>query len=437
MAGVEIAALAVAALLALLALGVPIGFAMSAVAAAGMYLVTGPTFLLSTFQTLPYNIASQYTFVVIPMFVLMGGISSRAGIISDLYTAAHRVTSGFKGGLFLATLFASAGFAAVSGSTLVSASVFSRMVLPEMKRYGYNIGVSAGCIAAAGTLAAMIPPSISMVLYAILTDQSIGALLIAGVLPGLVTVAAFAIGIRVLLIFRPEWAPDSPVSFTLKEKVKSLGLIWSSALLAFLIIGGIYSGVFPPSAAGAVGAAGAVLIAMMRRRFTMRDFGQSLTEAARISAVIFIIIIAGLLLSRFLLVSGAISEINNFVIAHSIGKYEFLTVFILICFILGMFVDGVSVLVITLPFLFPIAKGLDINPIWFGVIVTKMIEIAAITPPVGLNLYAVLGSVGRQVSSGQLFRGVVPFILIEIVVLILLIAFPEISLWLPHQMLGR
>jgi len=303
------------------------------------------------------------------------------------------------------------------------------MVLPEMKRFGYNIGVSAGCIAAAGTLAAMIPPSISMVLYAILTDQSIGALLVAGVLPGLLTVAAFVVGVRVMLIFWPHWAPEVSERFTWGEKLKSLGLIWSSALLAFIIIGGIYS--------GAVGAAGALLIAIARRKLTLGDFGTSIFEAARISAVIFIIIIAGLLLSRFLLVSGAISEINNFVIAASIGKFEFLIFFILTCFILGMFIDGVSVLVITLPFLFPIAQKLDINPIWFGVIVTKMIEIAAITPPVGLNLYAVLGSVSKEVSSAQLFRGVVPFILIEIIVLVLLITFPEISLWLPHQMLGR
>ena len=437
MSGIESAAIAIAVLLSLLALGIPIGFAMSSVAIAGMYLVVGPTFLLSTLQTLPYNIASQYTFVVIPMFVLMGGISSRAGIISDLYTAAHRMTSSFKGGLFTATLFASAGFAAVSGSTLVSASVFSKMVLPEMKRYGYNIGVSAGCVAAAGTLAAMIPPSISMVLYAILTDQSIGALLIAGVLPGLFTLAAFTLGLRFILIFRPDWAPDNPVRYTLREKVKSLGLIWSSALLAFLIIGGIYSGLFPPSAAGAVGAAGAIVIALARRRLTLRGFGDSLKEAAQISAVIFIIIIAGLLLSRFFFVSAAITEINNYVIANAIGKTEFLIFFITVCFVLGMFVDGVSVLVITLPFLFPIAQKVGIDPIWFGVIVTKMIEIAAITPPVGLNLYAVLGSVGRQVSSGQLFRGVVPFILIEVIVLGFLVAFPEISLWLPQQMLNR
>jgi len=437
MSGIENAAIAIVVLLALLGIGIPIGYAMMAVAAGGIYLVIGSTFLFSTLQTLPYTIASQYTFVVIPMFVLMGGISSRAGIITDLYTAAYRMTSGLKGGLFSATLFASSGFAAVSGSTLVSASVFSRMVLPEMKRFGYNIGVSAGCIAAAGTLAAMIPPSISMVLYAILTDQSIGALLVAGVLPGLLTVAAFVVGVRVMLIFWPHWAPEVSERFTWGEKLKSLGLIWSSALLAFIIIGGIYSGVFPPSAAGAVGAAGALLIAIARRKLTLGDFGTSIFEAARISAVIFIIIIAGLLLSRFLLVSGAISEINNFVIAASIGKFEFLIFFILTCFILGMFIDGVSVLVITLPFLFPIAQKLDINPIWFGVIVTKMIEIAAITPPVGLNLYAVLGSVSKEVSSAQLFRGVVPFILIEIIVLVLLITFPEISLWLPHQMLGR
>ena len=434
MSGLAAGGLAFAGLLILLGLGVPVAYAMAAVAAMGLYLTVGSSFLLTTFETMPYTLGSDYTFVVVPMFVLMGAIASRAGLIGDLYTAANRLLSWVRGSLLMATVLAQAAFAAASGSTVVASSVFTRMALPEMLRFGYSGGVAAGCIAAAGTLAGLIPPSIAMVLFAVLTGQPVGALLIAGILPGLLTAGAYMVGIRLFLIFRPEWAPQHRQEVTWRARLTALSKVWSILLLMALVMGGIYSGLFPPSAAGAVGAAGALIIAVAMRRLSGGDLWDALQEAARITCIIFLIVIAGLLFSRFLLISGFIGDLRGFVLDSQLGLYGFLALMVMLFLLLGMFVDSVSLLVITMPFLFPISQALGMDPIWFGVLAVKLIEIAAISPPVGLNLYAVLAAADGQVKTGALFRGVLPFLAIEAVVLALLIAFPAISLWLPRTM---
>lgn len=423
-----------AGLLGLLALGVPVAVALALVAAAGLFMTVGSTFMLTTFQTTPYAIASDYTFVVVPMFVLMGGIAQRAGIIADLYTAAHYMLNRVKGSLLMATVLAQAGFAAASGSTVVASSVFTRMALPEMLRFGYNGGLAGGCIAAAGTLAGLIPPSIAMVLYAMLTTQPVGALLIAGIIPGVLTAAAYMIGIRVLLVFRPEWAPPSREVITWRMRGRALSKVWSVLLLMTIVMGGIYVGFYPPSAAGAVGAAGALAIAISMRRIRSRDFWDALIEAARVSAMIFAIVIAGLIFSRFLLISGFIGDLRGWVLASEMTVAGFILATIVLFLLLGMFIDSVSLLVIAVPFLYPVSQALGIDPIWFAVIIIKLIEIAAITPPVGLNLYAVLAAADRRLQAGALFRGVLPFIVIEFCVLGLLLAFPLLVTWLPARM---
>lgn len=423
-----------AALLVLLAFGVPVALAMGAVAIVGLWATIGSTFLLSTVQSLPYSFASDYNFVVVPMFVLMGAIAARSNIIGDLYTAAYRLTSGVRGSLMMATVIAQALFAAVSGSTTVAASVFTRMALPEMLRFRYDPGVAAGAVAAAGTLAGLIPPSVAMVLYAILTGEPIGSLLIAGIVPGALTVVAYLVGIRVMLVLRPEWAPASKDRFDWSQKLSALGRTWSILLLIGIVLGGIYGGVFPPSAAGAIGAAGALAIALGMRRLKRGDLWDSLLEAARVSAVIFIIVMAGLMFSRFLVVSGFIDAFRVLIVDSNIGVWGFLAITTAIFVVLGMFVDSVSLMVLTLPFLHPIAKALGIDGVWFGVLVVKLIEIAAISPPVGLNLFAVLAASRKQVTAMQLYRGVIPFLLMDAVVLALLLAFPRLSTWLPELM---
>lgn len=434
MSGLEQGGIAFVVLLMLLALGVPVGFSLAGVAAIGLYLSVGASFMLSTFKTTPYTLASDYTFVVVPMFVLMGAIAGRAGIIGDLYAAAQAMLSRVRGCLFMATIVAQAGFAAASGSTVVASGVFTRMALPEMLRFKYDPGVSAGCIAAAGTLAGLIPPSIAMVLFALLTGQPVGALLIAGILPGILTAIAYMAGIRVFLQFRPEWAPPMTQQVTWPMRFHALSKVWSVLLLMLLVMGGIYSGLFPPSAAGAVGAAGALIIALSMRRIGVNEIWEALLESARITAMIFLIVIAGLIFSRFLLVSGFIGDLRDIVLATELGVAGFLTMTIVLFLLLGMFLDSVSLLVIAVPFLFPISQTLGIDAIWFAVLIVKLIEIAAISPPVGLNLYAVLASADGRVTTSQLFKGVLPFLAIEVVILALLLAFPWIATILPETM---
>jgi C4-dicarboxylate transporter DctM subunit len=423
-----------AAMITLLALGIPVAYAIGTVAILGILYAVGPVFLLSTIQSLPYAFASDYNFVVVPLFVLMGALASRAGIITDLYQAAFQLTSRIRGSLMMATVMAQAMFAAISGSTTVAASIFTRMALPEMTRYGYNKGVSAGCVAAAGTLAGLIPPSIAMVLYAILTGEPVGKLLIAGILPGVLTAVGYIVGIRVMLMVRPEWAPLITERFTLKQKFKSITNTWTVMLLIGLVLGGIYAGAFPPSAAGAVGAAGVLVIALSTRRLPKGALWESLIESARVSAVLFLIVMAGLMFSRFLLISGFIADLKTFVTAVELTAPMFIALVIVLFLILGCFVDSVSLMVITLPFLYPISKALGIDGIWFGVLVIKLIEIAAITPPVGLNLFAVLSAAKGQLQSRELFMGVVPFLIMEAFILALMIAFPSIATLLPTLM---
>ncbi|WP_436638739.1 TRAP transporter large permease [Microbaculum sp. FT89] len=434
MSGLESGLLAFGVLLMLLFAGVPVAFAMAVVAAAGIWLTIGTTFLLTTFTTTPYAVTADYTFVVVPMFVLMGGIAGRAGFISDLYTAAHMMLNRLKGSLLMATIVAQAGFAAASGSTVVASSVFTRMALPEMLRFGYKGGVAGGCIAAAGTLAGLIPPSIAMVLFAMLTTQPVGELLIAGLIPGVITALAYMIGLWVCLSIWPDWAPAATLKVTWRERGRALSRVWSIVLLMAAVMGGIYAGYYPPSAAGAVGAAGALTIAVVMRRIRPGQFWEALVEAARISAVIFAIVIAGLIFSRFLVISGFIGELRTVVIAMDVSPLGFMLVTILLFLVLGMFIDSVSLLVIAVPFLYPISQALDINPFWYAVLVVKLIEIAAITPPVGLNLFAVLAAADGRLKAIELFRGVVPFVIIESLVLALLITVPALSTWLPSKM---
>ena len=434
MSGLESGLIAFGILLALLAAGIPVAFAMGVVAAAGIWLTVGTTFLLTTFKTTPYAVTGDYTFVVVPMFVLMGGIAGRAGFIGDLYAAANAMMNRVKGNLLMATIVAQAGFAAASGSTVVAASVFTRMALPEMLRFGYNGGVAGGCIAAAGTLAGLIPPSIAMVLFAMLTTQPVGELLMAGLVPGIITALAYMIGLRIFLIFWPEWAPTTTYKVSWRERGRALSRVWSVVLLMVIVMGGIYVGYYPPSAAGAVGAAGALVIALVMRRLRPGQFWEALIEAARISAVIFAIVIAGLIFSRFLVISGFIGELRTFVIALDVSPLGFILVTVALFLLLGMFIDSVSLLVIAVPFLYPISQALGIDAIWYAVLVVKLIEIAAITPPVGLNLYAVLAAADGKIKAGELFRGAVPFVIIEFFVLALLIAVPELSTWLPSKM---
>ncbi len=430
---------AIAAMLILIALAVPVGFSIAIVAIVGLWLIGGTPLMLSMLEGLPYQFASQYGFVVIPMFILMGAFAEISGITKDFFTFFYRVIGRVRGGLLMVTTLSSAGFAAVSGSTMVNAVVFTRIALPEMIRFGYDRAIASGCIAAAGTFAALIPPSIMMVVYGLLTGQSIGTLLIAGIVPGLLTAVSYLVGIAILARLRPHIAPPSTEHFTLKEKLDSLYAIWPFALLAVIVIGGIYSGAMFPSSAGAVGAAGAFAI-LLARGWIRKDMPSApavvgaMRSAAMTTAVLFMVVIAGLMLSRLFVYSGFVDEIVWWIEGLGMSPLSVLIVIMLMYILLGCFMDTISMTVVTVPFIYPIIVSLGYDPIWFGVILIKLIEIGVLTPPIGLNLFAVLSASDGQVKPVEIFRGVAPFLLIEAVLLVLLVAWPEIALWLPGMM---
>lgn len=432
---VTFAALCLLCILVLVFIGVPVALSIFSVAVIGMVAEMGDRFMLAQVKSLIYAASSNYAFAVVPMFVLMGEIAGASRIIADLYQACYRWIGTLRGGVYNATVIASAGFAAISGSTVVNAAVFTRVALPEIERLGLNRAFGVGCIAASGTLAAMIPPSLTMVLYGILTDVSIGRMLVAGILPGALTAAMLMLTVWCSTLLRNDLMPAKLETFTMREKVAGLIEIWPAMLLAGIILAGIYTGTVSPSAAGTIGVAGALLIAVLKRRMTFGMLGRSVRQAVVISAALFVIILAGMLFSRLLLISGSVTGLTDIVGSSGIGLWAFMASVIAIYFIMGMFIDPVSMMVITLPFLFPTANALGVDPIWFGIIVVKLVEIAAITPPIGINLFAVISASGGRVSSREAFMGVLPFVAAELVTLALLLAFPAISTFLPGTMM--
>jgi len=431
----SIAWIAIFAMLIVIAMGIPVAIAMLSVSAVGMYFAAGEIYTLQTLRTLPYSTASSYAFAAVPMFVTMGIIAGSSGIVSDVYKAANMWLARLRGGLYMATTCTSAAFGAVNGSTIVGAALFTRIALPEMIRLGYSRAAGAGCIAAAGTFAAMIPPSITMVLYGIITNESIGQILIAGILPGVLTAVVYLIGIGVLVRLRPRWAPPPQESFSLNERLRSLTTVWPVAVLAFLVIGGIYSGFVSPSAAGAVGAFGALLIGLGLRRLAGRTLIEGMWEAAAITTVLFLIVIGGLAFSRMLLVTGFVNDLLSMINTLGLEPWVLIIALVVVYLLLGMLMDPISMMVMTAPIVHPLVVGLGYDPIWFAIIMVKLIELSCMTPPVGLNLFAVASASKGLVSIKDVYIGVTPFVFLEIVVLIILLAVPEIVLYLPKAMI--
>lgn len=415
-------------------LGAPIGAAIGLMAAAGLWATSGWSLMMVTLRTLPYSTAAEYSFIVVPMFVLMGNVAASAGIIETLFEAAAKWLARVRGGLLLAVTLASAGFAAVSGSTVVNAAVFTRMAFPQMVQQGYNPRISAAAIAAAGTFAVMIPPSLGFVLYGMMTNESVGKLFMAGVVPGLLTAAIYILVIVVGVRLRPDWAPAPRGSVPLVERLASLRSIWPMGLLVFIVLGGIYSGFMPPSAAGAIGALGAIVISVFQRKFVIREFWSDVRKTALLASSLFFIVISGFLYARFLTNSGFVPELQGLVGGAGIGKWEFVAIMVVLYLVLGMFIDGASMAVITLPFVYPVAQQLGVDGLWFGVLFVKLVEIGAITPPVGLNLFTVVAASEKRLQVVDLVRGITPFLIAEAIALTLLISFPQLSTWLPGMM---
>jgi C4-dicarboxylate transporter DctM subunit len=421
-------------MLILLGLGIPVGLSLALAGFVGLCLIGGTAMGLAQLQSLPYNLANDYAFAVIPAFVFMGNLAMNSGMARDLYRAADRWVGHLPGGMFLSTIGGSTVFGAASGSTLVNATVFTKLALPEMLGLGYSKKMSSACIASVGTLAAMIPPSIAMVVYGIVTEQSVGKLMIAGIVPGLLSAVGYCLLVVGMVRFKPELAPLRTMSAGWRERFASLTGTWEIVLLFSLVIGGIYFGFFSPSASGAAGALCAMLILALRRRLTWSMLWESLRNSAITTAMLFVIIIGGLMFSRMLVMSGAITTVVDWISASGMNRVTLIVVLCLMYILLGCITDAISMLVVTLPFVFPIIQKAGMDPIWFGIICVQLLEIGAITPPVGMNLYATVSASNGLVKMEEIIEGIWPFVLLNFAILAVLVSFPELVLWLPSMM---
>jgi C4-dicarboxylate transporter, DctM subunit len=427
-----IAVLGFVALFVLMLLRVPVGMAMGLVGVTGFaYLVNGDAALKIIGHT-SMRTVTDYTFGVIPMFLLMGAFVSNSGMSRELFRAANSFVGHFRGGLGIATIAACAGFAAISGSSVATAATFATVAYPEMRRYNYPQSFATGVIAAGGTLGAMLPPSTVLAVYGIITEQDIGKLFIAGVIPGLLAASMDMLTVVVIGWLRPDFLPVAP-RHSWKERLIGLRDIWAMLLLFVFVIGGLYGGLFTPTEAGGVGAIGALIIGVVRGKLDGVQIRRSLLQAVRTAAAVLTVLIGALLFGYFLTVTQTPQKVTAFLIALGLGRYGVLALIMVMYIVLGCLMDSLAMIILTIPIIFPVIMQLGFDPIWFGVIIVMTVELGLIHPPVGMNVF-VIKSVVQEVTFSTIFRGVLPFILTDLIRLVILIAFPILALWLPSHM---
>jgi len=427
-----VAIIGFAALFAMMLLRVPIGMAMGLVGVTGFgYVVGGYPALKMVGQT-SMRTVTDYTFGVIPMFLLMGAFVSNSGMSRELFRAANSFLGHLRGGLGIATIAACGGFAAISGSSVATAATFSTVAYPEMRRYGYPQSFATGVIAAGGTLGAMLPPSTVLAVYGIITEQDIGKLFIAGILPGLLAASMYICTVVIIGSVKPDFLPRTPVH-DWKERLDGLRNIWAMLLLFVFVIGGLYGGLFTPTEAGGMGAGGAFLIGVLRGRLDGKEIRRSLLQATRTAAAVFTVLIGALLFGYFLTVTQTPQKVTEFLTGLGVGRYGVLALIMLMYLVLGCLMDSLAMVILTVPIIFPVVTHLGFDPIWFGVIIVMTVELGLIHPPVGMIVF-VIKSVVQDVSFTTIFKGVLPFIITDLIRLLILISFPIIALWLPSHM---
>ena len=429
-----IGAIGMALLLALLVLRVPVAFAMFAVGFGGIALLNGLPAAMSLMASETFTLASSAELVVVPLFILMGNVATATGMSRRLYDAAYAVIGSIRGGLASATIIGCGGFAALSGSSVASALTMGKVSLAEMDRFNYDPRLSTGAVAAGGTLGILIPPSTGFVIYAILTQQSIGRLFLAGVLPGLLLLTIFVLLISLICWIRPSFGPAGPKT-SIPEKIQALGGATPILGIIVLTIGGIYGGLFSPVEAAAVGAGLVIVTGAAMRRLTLRALWDATQDSVVTTATVMLILIAAHMINPFLALSHIPQAVGEFLGALDLPPFGILLLILACYLVLGCFLEGFAMLVLTMPIFFPVIMQLGIDPIWFGVLLVLTLEMGLISPPVGVNVF-IVKSVARDVPLAQIFAGVLPFWGAMFLALMLLAAFPQISLFLPNSMIN-
>ena len=420
------------ALFTLMLLRVPVGMAMGLVGVCGYSYIAGSGPALKLIGQTSMRTVTDYTFGVIPMFMLMGAFVSVSGVSRELFRAANAFIGHMRGGLGVATVLACGGFAAICGSSVATAATFSSVAYPEMRRFGYPQSFSTGVIAAGGTLGAMLPPSTVLAVYAILTQQDIGKLFMAGIIPGILAMLMYVLTIFLIVRVRPDWLPRGEQQ-SWGQRLHGLKDVWAPLVLFFFVIGGLYGGFFTPTEAGGVGATGAFLLGVLRGKLDRAGTLTALLSATRTAAAVFTVLIGALIFGYFLTITQVPQNLTAFVTNLGLGRYEVLALIMVMYLVLGCLMDAMAMIILTVPIIFPVIVQLGFDPIWFGIIIVMTVELGLIHPPVGMNVF-VIKSVVQDVSFTTIFKGVIPFVLTDILRLVILIAFPMIALWLPGRM---
>lgn len=431
MSDVQIGFAGIAVLLCLIALRVPIGASLIGVSFGGIWVLVGERAAWGSLGIIPYSFAATWQLSSVPMFLLMGFFCFHAGLTKGLFDAARVWLSSLPGGLAVATVFGAAGFAAVTGSSVACAAAMGRIAVPEMMRRGYDTSLATGTVAAAGTIGALIPPSILMIIYGIIAEVPINQLFLGGVSAGLLTAFGYILVIIIRASLQPDLAPRLTEKVPLSERIQALKEIWPVVLLVIGVFGGLFGGLFTPTEAGAVGAFLSLVIAGLKRSLSWQSFKNALIETLLTSAALFIIAIGASMLTRFLAFSGSGDYLAEFVAAMGANEILLLIGISLIYLVLGMFLEPMGAMLLTLPILLPIIDTTSFSLVWFGVVLTKFLEIGMITPPIGLNVFVIKGVVGDLASTSTIFRGIMWFLFADLIVVALLIIFPEIALYLP------
>lgn len=418
----------------LLFVGMPVGFALGTAGMIGLFHSGGWATVGGVLLTTPYRTAASYTFTAIPMFVLMAEYISRSNVVEDVFDAASKWLERLPGGMAIATVFACAGMGAMCGSSAASSATMAKVCVPELRKYGYSESLSTGVVAASGTLAIMIPPSIGFIMYGIITQTSIGRLLIAGIFPGIISALLYVLGILIWNKVLPGVMPPPTRLFAWRERWRSLRTLWAFAILIFIVIGSIYSGLATPTEAASFGAFAALAITLVMRRLGLKDIYKAAGATIQTTTMIFTIMIGAIIFGYYLAITQTTQDLIKFVGALDVPFWTIMGCLVIFYLILGCIMDGAAILFVTLPLTFPLATSLGYDPIWYGVVVMKTMEMGVITPPVGMNAYII--SATANIPLEKVFRGTGMFLVIDCVHLAILLAFPAISTWLPSKVMG-